>query len=102
MTGFGNIGGIIATYSFVAADAPFYTKGYAICVSFICLSVLACVLYAVAITWENKRRSKQLHNLNLTETEKMDLGVSLSLLGCGCVCGVGTIADHFAGHESRV
>ena len=102
MTGFGNIGGIIATYSFVAADAPFYTKGYAICVSFICLSVLACVLYAVAITWENKRRSKQLHNLNLTETEKMDLGVSLFLLGWGCVVVLERLLTIFAGHESRV
>lgn len=60
----------------MATDAPKYTKGYAICVSFICLSVLACVAYAAAITWENKRRSRQAHDLNLTETEKMDLGVS--------------------------
>ncbi|KAG7290262.1 hypothetical protein NEMBOFW57_000261 [Staphylotrichum longicolle] len=72
--GFGNIGGIISTYSFVSTDAPFYTKGYAICVSFICLSILACVGYAVAITWENRKRSRQVHNLNLTESEKMDLG----------------------------
>jgi hypothetical protein len=79
-TGFGNIGGIIATYSFVKDDAPFYTQGYAICVSFICLSVVACVLYALAITWENKKRSKLLHNLNLTEAEKIDLGVSRAVL----------------------
>ncbi|KAL2181969.1 major facilitator superfamily domain-containing protein [Thermothelomyces heterothallicus CBS 202.75] len=72
--GFGNIGGIIATYSFVKGDAPFYRKGYAICLSFICLSVLSCFAYAAAITWENKKRSKQVHNLNLTESQKLDLG----------------------------
>ncbi|KAK4151759.1 major facilitator superfamily domain-containing protein [Chaetomidium leptoderma] len=72
--GFGNIGGIIATYSFVSSDAPFFTKGYAICVSFICLSVVACVLYAAAITWENRKRSRQPRDLNLTESEKMELG----------------------------
>jgi hypothetical protein len=49
-------------------------------VSFICLSVVACVLYALAITWENKKRSKLLHNLNLTEAEKIDLGVSRAVL----------------------
>ena len=86
-TGFGNIGGIISTYSFVKSDGPFFTKGYAICVSFICLSVVASILYAAAITWENKKRSKQVHDLNLTESEKMDLGVSppcrrISCVGC--------------------
>ena len=29
--GFGNIGGIIAVFAFVAADAPLYVKGYSIC-----------------------------------------------------------------------
>jgi hypothetical protein len=80
IAGFGNIGGIIATYSFVKEDGPFFTKGYAICVSFICLSVVSCILYALAITWENKKRSKQVHDLNLTQSEKLDLGVSLPVL----------------------
>ncbi|KAJ4292165.1 High-affinity nicotinic acid transporter [Collariella sp. IMI 366227] len=72
--GFGNIGGIISTFSFVSTDAPYYKKGYAICVSFICLSVLASAAYAAAITWENKKRAKTPQNLDLTEQEKMDLG----------------------------
>ncbi|KAL2146054.1 hypothetical protein VTI28DRAFT_5393 [Corynascus sepedonium] len=72
--GFGNIGGIIATYSFVKDDAPYFKKGYAICLSFICLSVVSCFAYAAAITWENKKRSKQAHDLNLTESQKLDLG----------------------------
>ncbi|KAK3357219.1 major facilitator superfamily domain-containing protein [Lasiosphaeria hispida] len=72
--GFGNIGGIIATYSFVTTDAPLYKKGYTICVSFTCLSALCCILYALAITRENKKRSKTAHNLGLTESEKEELG----------------------------
>lgn len=86
MTGFGNIGGIIATYSFVKDDGPYFKKGYAICLSFICLSVVSCFAYAAAITWENKKRSKQAHDLNLTESQKLDLGVSLArLLICQAV-----------------
>lgn len=85
--GFGNIGGIISTYSFVKEDGPLFTKGYAICVSFICLSVVSCVLYAAAITWENRKRSKQVHDLNLTESEKLDLGVRLP-------CFLGNVANH--------
>ncbi|AEO69617.1 7a18f7ff-9567-4127-b684-1e297667cc34 [Thermothielavioides terrestris] len=72
--GFGNIGGIIATYSFVSSDAPFYHKGYAICISFVCLSALAVVLYALAVVWENRRRSRRPRDLNLTESEKVELG----------------------------
>jgi hypothetical protein len=77
MAGFGNIGGIIATYSFVQSDAPFYRKGYAICVSFICLSAVSCIAYALSVVWENGKRAKQPHNLNLTESEKIELGVSV-------------------------
>ncbi|KUL82150.1 hypothetical protein ZTR_11077 [Talaromyces verruculosus] len=35
--GFGNIGGIIDTYSFLSRDAPYYRTGYIICISFCCL-----------------------------------------------------------------
>lgn len=95
--GFGNIGGIIATYSFVKSDAPLYRKGYSICLSFICLSVVSCVAYAAAVMWENKKRSKQVHNLNLTESEKLDLGVSLVL---GLVCEA--ILTMRVGSEPRI
>ncbi|CCC12011.1 hypothetical protein SMACR_02233 [Sordaria macrospora] len=72
---FGNIGGIIATYSFVASDAKnHYRTGYAICVSFTCLSALACLMYAISVTMENKRRAKMQGDGGLTEEEKADLG----------------------------
>jgi hypothetical protein len=75
--GFGNIGGIIATYSFLSTDAPYYTKGYGIGIAFVCLSAVSCILYAAIITWENRRRDKAVHNVGLTDYEKAELGVGL-------------------------
>lgn len=54
--GFGNIGGIIATYSFLSKEAPFYRTGFSICISFCCLSILACVAYGIALVYENRKR----------------------------------------------
>lgn len=56
--GFGNIGGIIATYSFLAKDAPLYKPGYSICMSFCCLSVAACCVYMAAVWFENRKRDR--------------------------------------------
>ncbi|KAK3374950.1 major facilitator superfamily domain-containing protein [Podospora didyma] len=72
--GFGNIGGIISTFSFVADDAPLYKKGYSICVSFICLSAISCIAYAAVLTRENKKRAKAAHDVGLTDYEKSELG----------------------------
>lgn len=76
--GFGNIGGIIATYAFLSQDAPYYKTGYSICLAFLCLSAASCVLYAAAVTIENRRRDKAPTDLNLTEYEKTELGVCFS------------------------
>ncbi|KAL8854252.1 MAG: hypothetical protein Q9221_000966 [Calogaya cf. arnoldii] len=72
--GFGNIGGIIATYSFLPKDKPnFYRPGYAICISFICLSAASCIVYAASLLMQNRRREKAPRSL-LTEFEKTELG----------------------------
>lgn len=71
--GFGNIGGIIATYSFLAKDAPEYKPGYSICIGFICLSAASCCAYAALITWENRRRARTVR-ANLSDYEKTELG----------------------------
>ncbi|ROW17831.1 hypothetical protein VPNG_00747 [Cytospora leucostoma] len=71
--GFGNIGGIIATYSFLSKDAPFYKPGYSISMSFICLSAVSCCVYAALITWENRKRDRTV-TASLTEHEKTELG----------------------------
>lgn len=74
--GFGNIGGIISTYSFLPADAPLFKKGYAICMSFVCLGIAMSSLYAVAVVWENRKRDNATETVQLTEEEKTELGVS--------------------------
>jgi len=72
--GFGNIGGIIATYAFIHTDAPYFKKGYSICLSFLCLSAASCCIYAVAVVAQNRQRDRSAKNLTLTEYEKMELG----------------------------
>ena len=54
MIGFGNIGGIIATFSFVAADAPYYHKGYSIVIGGLSLSAFTAILYLVA-AWSHNQ-----------------------------------------------
>ncbi|EEA24476.1 High-affinity nicotinic acid transporter [Talaromyces marneffei ATCC 18224] len=56
--GFGNIGGIIATYSFLSKDAPEYRNGFIICISFACLSMAACTVYLVGVWHANRQRAR--------------------------------------------
>ncbi|EMR62219.1 putative mfs transporter protein [Eutypa lata UCREL1] len=72
--GFGNIGGIVATYSFLSGDAPRFTKGYAISLGFTALSIISCAIYLVSITVENRKRAKAARNVGLSEYEKTELG----------------------------
>jgi hypothetical protein len=72
--GFGNIGGIISTYAFLDADAPYYRKGYAISIAFTCLSALASVAYFTSIHMENRKRAKSARNVGLSDYEKTELG----------------------------
>lgn len=72
--GFGNIGGIIAVFSFLAKDSPRYILGYAICIAFTCLSIIACAIYFVWCAAVNSRRNKSLTDVGLTEYEKTELG----------------------------
>lgn len=54
--GFGNIGGIIATFSFLAKDAPLYTKGLAIGLGSTSLCIVFTCVYAYGISLENKAK----------------------------------------------
>ncbi|CCM04875.1 uncharacterized protein FIBRA_07068 [Fibroporia radiculosa] len=56
--GFGNIGGIIAVYAFLAEDAPKYITGYSLCIAFVCLSALADLVYFLSVIHENRRRDE--------------------------------------------
>lgn len=55
MIGFGNAGGVIATFSFLASNAPGYHMGYSLCIGSLCICVGSCTVYG-ALAWrENKR-----------------------------------------------
>ncbi|KAF2463074.1 MFS general substrate transporter [Lindgomyces ingoldianus] len=54
MISFGNTGGILATFTFLAADAPYYKKGYSICMGSICLSAASTACYALLILRERR------------------------------------------------
>jgi len=72
--GFGNIGGIIATYAFQMKDAPQYRRGYSICIGFVCLSAVSCCVYFVACWVQNRNRDRSPKDLSLTEFEKTEKG----------------------------
>ncbi|KAI1085807.1 MFS general substrate transporter [Whalleya microplaca] len=72
--GFGNIGGIIATYAFIQTDAPLYKNGYSICLGFTCLTALASTIYLVSLYYENQKKMKAVRNVGLTDYEKNELG----------------------------
>jgi MFS family permease len=72
--GFGNIGGIIAVYAFLKKDAPRYIPGYSISIAFVCLSALCCTLYFILCSLANRKRSKAVRDVSLTEYEKAELG----------------------------
>ncbi|RHZ52316.1 putative MFS transporter [Aspergillus thermomutatus] len=75
--GFGNIGGIISTYSFLAKDAPLYRNGYIISLSFLCFSAACCTAYLAAVWYDNRKRDRAMANgatIELTEEEQEWLG----------------------------
>lgn len=72
--GFGNIGGIIAVYAFLEKDGPKYIPGYSICIAFVSLSALSCLVYFVMCQMANRSREKSVRDVGLTEYEKTEMG----------------------------
>jgi hypothetical protein len=58
MIGFGNSGGIIATFTFLTTDAPYYRTGYSICMGAACIRGAASILYGLLILKENRSSRK--------------------------------------------
>ncbi|KAG6022404.1 hypothetical protein E4U41_002269 [Claviceps citrina] len=80
--GFGNLGGIIAAFVFKqdkggGGGAADYRLGYSCCIGFCCVSVAACVVYALACCKANRDRARGRLDgrlLTLSEDEKLALG----------------------------
>lgn len=73
--GFGNIGGIIASFAFLQADAPKYVSGYSICIAFTVLSMLTTIAYALGCWHANRQRESRKGEVQtLTEEQKVELG----------------------------
>lgn len=58
MIGFGNTGGIVAPFAFLATDAPYYHTGYLICVVLAVLGVAATLSYTTFVLWERRGAHK--------------------------------------------
>lgn len=58
MIGFGNIGGIIATFSFRSSDAPYYHEGYTVIMFGIVLAASSAIAYGVGRAVEAKRKGQ--------------------------------------------
>lgn len=54
MVGFGNIGGIIATFSFQSSDAPYYHKGYSIITFGVVLAAASALAFGFGRYFEKK------------------------------------------------
>ncbi|MCJ1452406.1 hypothetical protein MMC28_002749 [Mycoblastus sanguinarius] len=57
--GFGNIGGIVATFSFLAKDAPHYKTGYSILMAFLCLAAVSSAAYFGLVRWQNRTEEEK-------------------------------------------
>ena len=71
--GFGNLGGFVATFTFLSGSSNFST-GYAVCIGFICLSFLANVVYFIGLVLENRRRDNSNEGAMIPEEEKRRMG----------------------------
>ncbi|XXG99233.1 hypothetical protein Hte_005570 [Hypoxylon texense] len=54
MIGFGNMGGIVATFLFERKDAPYYRSGYSVCLAMAALCIASAAGYGLVI-WRQRR-----------------------------------------------
>lgn len=55
MISLGNSGGIVAPFTFLSRDAPYYRTGYSVCLGVVSLSVVVSVLYALLVFRERRK-----------------------------------------------
>ncbi|KAF9647072.1 MFS general substrate transporter [Thelephora ganbajun] len=71
--GFGNLGGFVATFTFLS-QASSFKNGYSVCIGFICLSFLANIVYFTGLVLENRRRDNSNEGASIPESEKQLMG----------------------------
>lgn len=75
--GFGNIGGIIATFIFVATDAPWYKRGLAVSLGGAVFSLICSVVYFLVCQRLNKLKKTEAYKdkfMTLSEREQINAG----------------------------
>ncbi|KAK0385606.1 hypothetical protein NLU13_6783 [Sarocladium strictum] len=73
--GFGNIGGIISSFSFLPEDSPKFVKGYSICLAFTTLSIISSIIYGFACWNDNRKKDARTgEDHGYTEDEKAEMG----------------------------
>ncbi|KAI5818258.1 major facilitator superfamily domain-containing protein [Pyronema omphalodes] len=66
---FGNLGGVIATFIFLAKDGPYYITGYSVCIAFTILTMITSTFYVIGIRRENKLREAGLAGIVVENEE---------------------------------
>jgi len=80
--GLGNVAGIIASFTFVAADKPRYIHGYSMLLGFMSFTAIMATAYCMVVTRNNTRKDKGLDKYvadpasweSLSEQQKAKLG----------------------------
>jgi hypothetical protein len=73
--GFGNIGGIVATYVFLPETAPRFVLGKSMCIGFMVLCILSTTFYFAGCAWENRKRARgEGKNTGMSEEAMTRLG----------------------------
>ncbi|EGW32152.1 putative high-affinity nicotinic acid transporter [Spathaspora passalidarum NRRL Y-27907] len=70
--GFGNIGGIIATFIFLAKDAPVYKPGLATCIAAVCFSIMCSLGYFYACMRMNKIKQTDAYKQEFAAMEQRE------------------------------
>lgn len=70
---FGNAGGIVATFLFLAVDAPRYTKGYSVCLGALVMCIGCATVFYLGLKRENKLRDQGKAGV-IPENEDEDVG----------------------------
>lgn len=64
--GFGNLGGVLAGFSFRAVDAPRYFSGHGLLIGTVTMSTILCIIMHTYLVRENARRDADMQAQGLT------------------------------------